>query len=110
MNRWMDIDFQCNKTNKDDLTDCVKNLGEIIENNDDCHFDITGGDKLSLVALECVFARYKDNKPVQIHRFNANNGKLQDYDQDGNIIDNFKEPILKIEEMIALKGGRIIYE
>ena len=110
MNRWMDIDFQCIKINKDDLTDCIKKLGEIIENNDDCHFDITGGDELSLVALGCVFERYKDIKQVQIHRFNVNNGKLQDCDQDGNIIDNFKEPMLKIEEMIALKGGRIIYE
>lgn len=35
MNRWMDIDFQYLKINKNDLSDCVEKLGEIIENNDD---------------------------------------------------------------------------
>ena len=65
MNRWIDIDFQYVKIIKDDLADCVQKLGEIIENNDDCHFDITGGDELSLVALGCVFERYKDIKPTK---------------------------------------------
>lgn len=62
LKRWIDIDFQYMKINKDDLTDCMEKLGKIIDENNDCHFDITGGDELSLVALGTVYEKYKERK------------------------------------------------
>ncbi len=110
LDRWMDIDFQYMKINKDDLTDCTGKLIRVIEENDDCHFDITGGDEISLVALGMVYEKYKDKKTIQIHKFNINNGHILDCDKDGFILENAHEPVLKVEELISLKGGQVVYE
>lgn len=110
MNRWTDIDFICVKVNKNDLEDNVRKISDIVQTYNDCVFDITGGEEVSLLALGTVYERFRDKVNIQIHRFNVNNNSVHDCDNDGTVIGMADIPDLKIEEMISLRGGKIIYE
>ena len=48
--------------NKNNLPDIVEVLSEIVEQEDECFFDLTGGEDLVLVAMGIVFERYKHKK------------------------------------------------
>ncbi len=107
--RGMKTEFICRTVKKNDLSDIVETLSAIVEEHDDCVFDLTGGDDLCLVAAGMVFERFKD-KNIQIHRFNIRNNTIVDGDEDGNTIMEGDGPSLSVEEIVRIYGGEVVYE
>ena len=71
--------------------------------DDDCVFDITGGDEMYLLALGIVFEK-NPNRNIQIHKFNLRNNMIYDCDKDGETV--FRDaPKLTVEENIRIYGG-----
>ncbi len=90
--------------NKNNLWDIVKKLSSVVEAEDECAFDLTGGDDLVLVATGIVFHTYHEKKKLHMHRFNIRNGKIIDCDNDGEVPYQ-GDPELSVEEWISLHGG-----
>ncbi len=109
--RGIDIEFvEPKAVTQNNLQTMVDILTEIVEDNDDCVFGLTGGEDLHLVAVGIVYERYKDTKNIQMHRFNLKNNTIIDCDQDGNTIYEGLSPSLTAQENIRIYGGDIIYE
>ena len=104
--RGIDTKLEYRSINRHDLDSIVEVLTEIVENEDECVFDLTGGDDLALVAMGIVYQRYKDTKKLQMQRFNIRNGVVTDCDDDGTVIYE-GVPELTVEENIMLHGGSI---
>lgn len=105
--RKLNVDFFCAEINRNNLMNIVSVLDDIINNNDECTFDLAGGEDLYLVAVGIVYGKYPEK--VQLHRFNILNGKLYDCDSDGNLL-SAKEAEISVEENIKTYGGRVIFE
>ncbi len=103
------VEFVPKSVTKYDLNEIVDALTEIIENNEDCAFGLTGGEELYLVAMGIVFERFKDRK-IQMHRFNIRKNVIYDCDQDGITIQEENVPALSVEENICIYGGGIIQD
>lgn len=109
--RGIDIDFSVPKSvTKNNLQPMIDVLTQIVEENDNCVFGLTGGEDLHLVAMGIVYDRYKDKKNIQMHRFNLKNNTIIDCDQDGNTILDEALPSLTVQENIRIYGGDVIYE
>lgn len=109
--RNIDIDFAVPKSvTKNNLQTMVDILTQIVEENDDCVFGLTGGEDLHLVAMGIVYERYKDTKNIQMHRFNLKNNTIVDCDMDGKTILEDTLPSLTVQENIRIYGGDVIYE
>lgn len=93
--------------NKNNLWGIVKLLSEIVEQEEKCFFDLTGGEDLALVAMGIVFERYR-HKNIQMEHFNFNSGKSADVDNDGRLISEVN-PTLSIDEFISIHGGKVRY-
>lgn len=107
--RGIDVDILCRTINKNKMQSIVDSLSGIVEEFDDCVFDLTGGDELCLVAVGMVFEKYKDRN-LQMHRINVRNNTIVDADQDGQTIMEQPAPFLTIEENIRIYGGDIVYD
>ena len=107
--RGMDVEFICQAVNRNNIQSIINALCSVVEQYENCVFDLTGGEDLYLVAAGIVLERYK-NKNIQMHRFNVRNNKISDVDQDGNTILEYNAPLLSIEENIRIHGGGIVYE
>ena len=99
----------CKAVSKNDLQDIVEKLSKIVEECDDCIFDLTGGEDLCLVAAGIVYEKYKD-RGIQLHRFNVRNNTIVDADRDGDTVVGSFAPQLSIEENVRIYGGEIVYE
>ena len=98
--RGYDIDFVCKGITRSNLDSVVSLLTELVEEYDDCVFDLTGGEELFVLALGIVYSRYP-NKNIQIHKFNLKNNKLYDFDKDGKTV--FRDtPTLSIDENVRI--------
>ena len=106
--RGFNVLFECKCVNTYDLVSIVSLISEIIEQNEDCSFDITGGSDLCLVAMGVVFERYTD-KHINMHRYNIESNKLVKYDISGKKMISKRVPKLTVCENIRLYGGDIIY-
>ena len=106
------VEMRCVAINQNKIQSIIDELSKIVEENDDCVFDLTGGEDLYLVATGIIFERYKNrkNRHLQMHRFNIHNNSIADVDQDGQIIECDSLPTLSVEENIRLYGGDIVYE
>ena len=104
-----DIEFLYRSVNKNQIQSIITALTNIIEEYDDCVFDLTGGDELYLTAVGILFERFKD-KNLQMHRINIRNGMIMDCDCDGNTIETDSIIPLSIEEYLRLYGGNIVYD
>ena len=100
----LQIQLECLSVNKNNLWDIVKKLSSVAETEEECAFDLTGGEDLALVATGIVFQSYRDKKKLHMHRFNIRNGKTVDCDNDGEVPYQ-GDPELSVEEWIALHGG-----
>lgn len=108
-NRELNIELEFRPICKNNMTSIIAVLSEIVECEEECVFDLTGGDELTLVAMGIVFQKYQDKKKIQMQRFNFNNGVITDCDGDGNIIYN-GVPEVSVAEIVQLHGGMIQYE
>lgn len=104
--RGLNVEVVYKSVNRHDLNSIVEVLSEIVEQEDECVFDLTGGDDLALVAMGIVYHNYKDTKNLQMQRFNVQNGVVTDCDNDGTVIYN-GVPHISVEENIILHGGSI---
>ncbi len=89
---------------KNDMSKIISSLSKIVEEYDDCTFDLTGGDDQYLVAVGIILERYKGK--VQAHCISARNGELIDCDCDGIVLGNIQPPYMSFDESIGLYGGK----
>ncbi len=90
-----------------DLQAVYNLLCRIMETDGNCSVCLNGGDELALVATGMLYERY-GNKP-KLHRFNLNRGAVVDLHKDGRE-ETFDAPVISVEEMISLFGGKVVYE
>ena len=115
--RGTNIEFTCMTVNKNHqqeknrLQKIVDLLADIVDKYEDeeCVFDLSGGDDLMLVAVGIIYYRYRD-KNIQLSRINLRTGGLYDCDKDGVLIPREHDPMLKIDEYIRVFGGKVVYE
>lgn len=88
------------------LSSIVQTLTQIAEENEDCHFDLTGGDDLSLVAVGIVYERFRD-RGLQLHQYNIRTGRVYDCDCDGTVVCG-DIPDITVEQNIILHGGGVV--
>lgn len=104
--RGFSVEFVPKSINRNDLMSIVSTLEDIVDENEDCIIDLSGGDDLSLVATGIVYADNADR--IKLHRFNITNSKMTDCDSDGELCKS--APLeLTVEELVAINGGRVIY-
>lgn len=109
LDRGHDIEFICKSVNKNNLNSIVDLLCSVVEEYEDCVFDLTGGEDLLLVAVGIVFHHYRD-MDIQMHRFNLRSNTLYDCDNDGNSIPIEGLPALSVADNIRLYGGKAVSE
>ena len=101
------VTFEFKPVNVNNLAKLIELLTEIVEKEDECTFDLTGGEDTVLVAMGIVYEKYHTTKKVQMHRFNINTGMASDFDNDG-VIPSVQMPELTVEDNITLYGGSIV--
>ena len=106
-NRDIKAEISHRAINKNNLLNIVEVLSQIVEQENECFFDLTGGEDLTLVAMGIVFERYK-HKNIQMEHFNFNSIKSSDSDNDGHLISN-KTAKINIDELIGIHGGKVVY-
>lgn len=90
---------------KNQLSKIVEALSDIVENEEDIVFDLTGGNDLNLVAIGIVYQKYPQ-KNIRLQRFNIEGNTVTDCDNDGKV--NYTgSPQITIEQNILLHGGII---
>lgn len=97
-----------------DIKSIVDVLSEIITTEEQCVFDLTGGDDVVLVAMGIVCQRHAD-KDIKMQRVNIRQGKVTTYDKDGNVLPDepcgqetrIYAPKISVQECIKLHGGVI---
>lgn len=105
--RGHDIEMMVKSIDKRDFDGAVKLLTDIVETYENCVFDITGGEKMLILALGVVFERYKE-KNIQIHSINVNNNVICDCDKNGKEV--FRViPAFTALENVRIYGGDIVY-
>ncbi len=104
----VDVDFR--SVNKNNMSSVLELLTKIVNEYDDCVFDLTGGDETFLVAAGIIFEHYRDEKNIQMHWFNINSNHVQDCDLDGKTIMEEPLPEISIDENVRIYGGRIVYD
>lgn len=109
LKRGENIEFLFQSVNRNSLSDIVELLSDIVEEYEDCVFDLSGGEDLMLVAVGIVYHRYRD-RGIQMHRLNLRSNMLYDCDCDGVVIPIKHLPVLSTEEIVSLWGGKVIYE
>lgn len=103
----IDSVFEVRTAPNNSINALTKVLTDIIETEDDCCFDLTGGEDLALVAMGIVFQSYKGVKNIQMQRFNIRTGRLIDCDSDDDTPSVYSSVSMKVHEYIALFGGAI---
>lgn len=107
LNQGIEVEFEYRPINKNSIENIIQVLEAIIGTETDVVFDLTGGEDLVLVAMGIVYQKYKDEKNIQMHRFNVSSGVIADCDNDG-IIPVTVPPRLTVEDNILLYGGSIV--
>lgn len=105
--RNIDVEFSFKTINKNSIEKIISVLTEIVETEDSCVFDLTGGEDLVLVAMGIVFEKYRNTGKIQMHRFNIKNGCVYDCDSDGELPD-IERPKLTVKENVMLYGGCVV--
>ena len=94
---------------KNNLNNILTVLTNLVKDEEELIFDVTGGEDLVLLAFGIIYERYKDKKTIKMQRFNINSGKVIDCDYDNEV--SFEDTFcMGIEELIALYGGVVVPE
>ena len=99
------VRFDCRKVDLYSLSFIVEALSGIVESENECSIDLTGGPDLALVAMGIVAERYRE-KRIQMHRVNIEDGQVTDCDEDGCALVPEKVT-LTADQLIRLHGGSI---
>ena len=106
--RHLDIQVEYRGINRHDISGIAQVLKDIVQQEEECLFDLTGGDDLTLVAMGMVYQQYKDTHCIYMQRCNVYNGRVTDCDNDGNTVYT-GTPNLTVEELVAIHGGAVRY-
>lgn len=106
--RHPDTKIEYKSVNRNSLNDMVEKLSAIVTEEEECLFDLTGGEDLALVAMGIVYEKYRHTGKIQMQRLNVNSGVIYDCDGDGNL-NVASTPTLSVEENIKLHGGVVRY-
>lgn len=98
------IEFEYEVVGRYNYNDIVNKLNLIIDKNEDCCFDLTGGKELVLVAMGEVASK----RNIPMIQMNIKTGELIPVKYEGPSPKN-TNPSLSIEESIILNGGSIIH-
>lgn len=79
--REKEIELIAMNADRSNVREIIEVLERIVEQYDDCVFDLTGGEDLYLVAVGAIMATHK----VQCHYFDFKEKKLIDCDDDGEV-------------------------
>lgn len=101
------VAFDYKPIDRTSLKKIIEVLSEIAETEEDCLFDLTGGEDLILVAMGIVFEKYKNTRKIQMHRVNIKNGNIYDCDNDG-ISPKAEPPKITVKDNIMLYGGCVV--
>lgn len=93
----------------DNLPLLIETLTRTVSQEPDCILELTGGSDLVLAAAGAVYQRMKDNRKLQLQRFDMRTGSFFDCDGD-KMARNAPLPQLTVDEMIALRGGSVRYQ
>lgn len=88
------------------LSEIVRVIEQIVMDYPGCHFDLTGGDDLSMTAIGIIYERYR-NRGIELHQYNIRTGAVYDCDLNGQSVSG-KIPSLTVEQNIILHGGSIV--
>ena len=102
-----DIAFETRPVVNGSLAGICASLTEIVETEEDCVFDLTGGSERSLVAMGAVFDRYKGKKGLQMVRFDVSTGRIADCDNDGCLPAADRALPFSGRDCVALHGGKV---
>lgn len=97
------VSYYC--INRNNLQNIVSVLTQIVENDNSCIFDLTGGEDLYLVAVGIVMNKF-DGK-IHCHRFNFINNVLYDCDADGKVCSTLPF-VISVDENVSMYGGKIV--
>ncbi len=103
----LNVSFEAKNISHNKLSAIVDRLVEIVETEDECCFDLTGGDDLALVATGIVFERYRGEKNIQMQRLNINTGRIIDCDTDENAPAVYTDAKLTAKDYISLYNAKI---
>jgi len=101
--RSMRFELEFKKVSRNDYERTTEVLNAVIDENEDCCIDITGGTDLLLAASGAVSAL----RGVPMIRFNVRTGRFMPLSGDCSLPDE-ETAVLKIDELIALNGGAVI--
>lgn len=92
---------------KTDIRRVTDAVCEIVDDYDDCVFDLTGGDELYLAAVGALWDRLQ-KRDIQIHRFNIKYDRITDCDGNGKTAEYAADCTLSVEDNIRIHGGEIL--
>ncbi len=101
--RGADIKFEYIVVGRYNYDEIYRKLNEIIDTNEDCCFDLTGGKELVLAAMGVV----SEKRNIPMVQFNVRSGKLIRVKNTAGIPDE-KDVGMKINECVVLNGGSVI--
>ncbi|MCU6763337.1 Domain of uncharacterised function (DUF1887) [uncultured Roseburia sp.] len=104
--RGMKTQVESRTLNPNNLLSMVDILCEILDQNEQCEFNLTGGEESVMVALGMVYERFKER--VQLHRINLNSGNYVDMDEVENHAWDGVLPKLTVPELVKIYGGTIL--
>ena len=92
---------------ENDLQAVYTLLCDLMNAEGKCSVCLNGGDEPSLVATGMIYEKY--STVPKLHRFDLNNGSVIDLHKDGRE-ERFEAPAIRVDEMVALFGGKVVYE
>ncbi len=95
----------CRGVSRNNLGKIVEVLDEIVLEDENCLFNLDGGEDLYLVAAGMVAQKHGNR--VKLQRFNVRNGTVTGCDADGNC-QTRSSIAVSVEENIRIYGGRVL--
>lgn len=89
----------------DDLNNIYHTLKDIVDQEDECVIDVTGGAEQLLMAVGALTIGQKEKK-LSVQKFDWRSGNVLDVDGDGKTICG-QEAQLTAQELIRLQGGTV---
>ncbi len=106
--RGLDTELEFRSISGMSIEEIVGVLAEIVEQEDACIFEVTGGSESVLIAMGIVFERYR-GRDIQMQYFRVRDNNVIDCDRDGALILE-EVPMLDVIECVGLHGGVAEYE
>ncbi len=107
MRRGIQTELCVRSVKRNNLLEIVDAISEIVQNHDECCFDLTGGDDMLLVAVGMVYEKYKNTRKIALYRYNVTKNTVAFCDTGEQFNLQHINPTVTVEESIALHGGAV---